>query len=170
MNQDLTKQLAQAQAELVASKEATARAEAKIAAVQAELAKPTEWKRWEPEHQQAFYRLTAGGSLFPDRWVGNRSDRELFDFGNCFPTREAAERHAKRLRSMVPTCPVPKKGEQVFCLTFSQVGTTIDAVRWDESEWKSSAYNMGRVFATRAAARDWASEFADAWTTLEDAS
>ncbi len=167
MNQDLTQELAAAQAELVASKEATARAEAKIAAVQAELASPTPWKRWKPTKEQRYYYATSQGGVGDMRWLDWKMDAGYYDFGNCFPTCEAAERHAKRIRSMVPTCPVPKVGDDywyvnnAFCALPDQ---------WEGLIEEREIYLTGRIFTTAEAAHAWIAEFADAWTTLEDAS
>ena len=167
MNQDLTQELAQAQAELVASKEATARAEAKIAAVQAELNKPTPWARWKPGVGGAYFSLWGTGRGFGARWYGNDEDQARYDFGNCFKTREAAERHAKRIRSMVPTCPVPEAGEKVWVAEYH--GSHIPT-NWGGAAWQVAAYNLGRIKPTKDDADAWSEEFADAWTTQEDAS
>ena len=164
MNQDLTQELAQAQAELVASKEATARAEAKIAAVQAELAKPKPWKRWKPKKGE-WYWFDCCGRATQTRWVD--SDIDLYDAGNVHRTKEAAERYALRIRSMVPTCPVPKEGDMVW---WASPSGACHETRWTGSLADLITYNQGRVFTTGQAAKAWVAEFGDAWTTLEDAS
>ncbi len=169
MNQDLTQELAAAQAELVASKEATARAEAKIAAVQAELASPTPWKRWKPTKEQRYYYATSQGGVGDMRWLDWKMDAGYYDFGNCFPTCEAAERHAKRIRSMVPTCPVPKDNEGVWWVNLASSARVKHGIYFG-GESDIALYNLGRIFATEEAAQAWIDEFADAWTTLEDAS
>lgn len=170
MNQDLTQELAAAQAELVASKEATARAEAKIAAVQAELAKLTPWARWKPGHDQRYFFVNSWGKCEATHWLNWASDEDRYNCGNCFPTEKAAERHAKRLRSMVPTCPVPKVGEDYWAVIFTPTGPEIYKWPWRQNECDKTLYSLGRVGATEEAAQAWIDEYADAWTTLEDAS
>lgn len=167
MNQDLTQELAAAQAELAASKEATARAEAKIAAVQTELNKPTPWERWKPEDGEQYSYVDAEGDVCTNPWGPNFLENCRYDFGNCFQTEQTAKRHALRIRSMVPTCPVPKVGDECWWVN-SEFYAFKD--RWADGKADRDVYLAGRVFATKEAAEAWIAEFADAWTTLEDAS
>ena len=147
-----------------------AAAEAEVAAVRAELAKakePTPWTRWKPGVGGAYFSLWGTGRGFGARWYGNDEDQARYDFGNCFKTREAAKRHAKRIRSMVPTCPVPKVGEKVWVAEYH--GSHIPT-NWGGAAWQVAAYNLGRIKPTKDDADAWSEEFADAWTTVEDAS
>ena len=170
MNQDLTQELAAAQAELVASKEATARAEAKIAAVQAELSKPTPWERWRPKIGDSYHSVLSDGTFWIRIYKGAVVDQTTHDMGNCFPTREAAQRHAKRIRSMVPTCPVPERGDVCWFLNLNKGGFFVAQGAWTGSLGNQALYALGHVFALSETAHAWVDEFSDAWTTLEDGS
>lgn len=153
-----------------------AAAEAEVAAVRAELAKakgPEPWKRWEPAPGEDFWHVYGNGEAAPSTmWPGPCCVRDgLIAHGNVHPTREAAERHAKRLRSMVPTCPVPKVGQKVWSPVVDDLRFVVGYSR----EWKGDAadrlfYNRGQVFDSPESCAEWIAEFADAWTTLEDAS
>ena len=147
--------------------------EAEAASLRAELAKaqkPTPWERWKPEHGGCYYFVKSNGVVTQYPWDGGNQDTGYYNFGNCFPTHEAAERHAKRLRSMVPTCPVPKKGEPVWWVSLAQETPASKSGTYIGTEPDVTLYNLGRIFASEQAANAWIAEFADAWTTLEDAS
>ena len=163
MNQDLNQQLAEWQAQ-------AAELAGKIAVAQEALAKPTPWGRWKPEAGAFYYFVSSNGTVGCFEWGDDNTDAQHYDFGNFFPTREAAERHAKRLRSMVPTCPVPKVGEDYWAVIFTPTGAEINKWPWRQNECDKALYSLGRVGATEEAAQAWIDEYADAWTTLEDAS
>lgn len=144
--------------------------EAEAASLRAELAKaqePKPWARWKPKENQRYYFLSDSGELRMSIWDGGSLDHGRFAFGNVHPTPEAAERHAKRLRSMVPTCPVPKEGDTVWVADYdgSPFPTT-----WGGRTWQSAAYNQGRIKPTEKDANAWVAEFANAWTKAGDAS
>ena len=163
MNQDLTKQLAEWQAQ-------AAELAAKIADAQEALAKPTPRGRWEPADGGSYYFVHTTGGVGADVWTGEVSHRNRFWMGNVRQTYEAAERHAKRIRSMVPTCPVPKMGETFWEVCTGREGFYIYSGEWTGTKGGLVMYLSGRVFASKEAAKAWIAKFADAWTTLEDAS
>ena len=88
---------------------------------------------------------------------------------NCFRTEAAAERHALRLRSMRPTCPVPKVGEYYLVVSLEHpAGPKVIEWLWNNDSADRAVYNQGRVFTTEESAEAWIEEFGDAWTTMED--
>jgi hypothetical protein len=123
---------------------------------------------WEPSLGDEYWFLAGEGTPVKTKWQGDRLDLERQSFNNCFPTKEAAERHALRLRSMRPTCPVPKVGERYWVAMVDGNGQLAETWRWHGKAADIFLYNTGRAFATEEAAEAWIAEFGEAWTTLED--
>jgi hypothetical protein len=162
MNQELTNELAEARAQLEAAK-------TRIERVEAELAKKgNPWEPWKPEVDQAYWAIDVEGGVLDSTWDDDRTDNRRRDFNNCFLTEAAAERHALRLRSMRPTCPVPKVGERCWVAMVDNNSQLAEMWRWQGWAADIFLYNAGRAFATEEAAEAWIAEFGDAWTTLED--
>ena len=55
---------------------------------------------WEMEcpynYNDSYYYIGTGGDVSADRWCGFESEKECFEAGNIFKTREAAQLEAKR--------------------------------------------------------------------------
>ena len=165
MNQDLTNELAEVWALLEAAK-------TRIERVEAELAKEIKPRGpWKPEEGETYWWVDSIGAIGSDTATGSLSESARRNFNNCRPTKEAAERHALRLRSMLPTCPVPEVGDEVCVATIYGHGFVPESREWDGNAYLRSLYNEGKVFAGRnrsAECQSWIAEFGDAWTTLED--
>ena len=56
--------------------------------------------RWEPEIHQYYYHVISSGRILDDVWNNSDTDRERFDIGNCFQTREEAERVVEYLKAL----------------------------------------------------------------------
>ena len=155
---------------LAAAEAKAAELQAEIAQVRAELAAEEEkaWESWKPEVAQAYWLINTDGVVLDSWWDDDRTDNMRRDFNNCFPTKEAAERHALRLRSMRPTCPVPKKGDGYWIAIADGNRLYAEAWRWDGCASDVFAYNQGIAFTTKEACNAWIAEFGDAWITLED--
>jgi hypothetical protein len=155
---------------LAAAEAKAAELQAEIAQVRAELAAEEEkaWEPWKPEIDGQYCFVDAQGLSLKTRWDNDNYDTARHAISNVFPTKEAAERHALRLRSMRPTCPVPKVGERCWVAMVDNNSQLAEMWRWENDKADYAAYNQGRVFATKEAAKAWIAEFGDAWTTLED--
>ena len=55
--------------------------------------------RWKPETDQEYYCIGSDGSVMGDDWCGLSIDHNRFDIGNCFESREEAEKAVERLKS-----------------------------------------------------------------------
>ena len=55
--------------------------------------------RWEPEADQKYYFSDNDGSVGYNRWDGDHIDRSRFEIGNCFESREEAEKAVERLKA-----------------------------------------------------------------------
>jgi hypothetical protein len=162
MNQDLTNELAEVWAQLEAAK-------TRIERVEAELSKESKpWEPWKPDYMKAFWYCDSDGSASTANWNDGHICAMIRNFNNCFPTKEAAERHSLRLRSMRPTCPVPKVGDEYWVPLCWERGFRAEVWTCREGVAMNSVYLHGRLFTTKEAAEAWIAEFGDAWTTLED--
>lgn len=55
--------------------------------------------RWKPEIDEEYYCLGSDGSVMNDEWVGLSIDSDRFDIGNCFKTKEEAEKAVEKLKA-----------------------------------------------------------------------
>ena len=63
-----------------------------------EIKEPT---RWKPELGQKYYCMVDSGPVVDDYWNDVGIDHERFDIGNCFQTKEEAERVKEYLKALV---------------------------------------------------------------------
>ena len=56
--------------------------------------------RWKPEADQKYYFSDNDGSVGYNRWDGDHIDRNRFEIGNCFQTKEEAERVKEYLKAL----------------------------------------------------------------------
>ena len=56
--------------------------------------------RWKPEADQKYYFSDNDGSVGYNRWDGDHIDRNRFEIGNCFQTKEEAKRVAEYLKAL----------------------------------------------------------------------
>lgn len=56
--------------------------------------------RWKPEYRQNYYCITSDGSVVVDDWSDWRLDHGRFEIGNCFQTKEEAERVVEYLKAL----------------------------------------------------------------------
>ena len=54
--------------------------------------------RWKPELGEVYWFISGHGGIVYAVWQGNREDIGRYAIGNIFPTKEAAEFEAERLR------------------------------------------------------------------------
>lgn len=62
-----------------------------------EIKEPT---RWKPEADHKYYFSDNDGSVGYNRWDGDHIDRNRFDIGNCFKTKEEVKRVAEYLKAL----------------------------------------------------------------------
>ena len=62
-----------------------------------EIKEPT---RWKPEMDQKYYYIKSDGSVFDNDWDGWGIDHSRFEIGNCFQTKEEAERVVEYLKAL----------------------------------------------------------------------
>ena len=59
--------------------------------------KPT---RWKPETDQTYYGIGIGGSVYSEYWNDLDVDHDRFEIGNCFQTKEEAEKAVEYLKAL----------------------------------------------------------------------
>jgi hypothetical protein len=129
---------------------------------------PEPWKRRRAEKgEKYYYWLDNCNFANTTHECANRDDDHRFNHGNYFRTQELAERHAKRLRSMVPTCAMPKVGDTYWSVSIVNVYYAHDGT-WKDGEVHHARYHKGLVFLTKESAEAWIVEFGDVWTTKVD--
>ena len=62
-----------------------------------EIKEPT---RWKPETDQKYYFIRTSGYVYDSIWTNDSIDRGRFDIGNCFQTKEEAEKVAEYLKAL----------------------------------------------------------------------
>lgn len=117
---------------------------------------------WVPKLEDSYYYVTERGWVFGEYWLGDPKDLRRFKFGNCFPTKELAESHARRVRSMKPPCPVPKDGDEVWVILSDNSYNNI--LTW--SDKCLPLYYQGRIHLTKESCFKWVAKYGDAWTVM----
>lgn len=56
--------------------------------------------RWKPEMDQKYYFLDGGGFVYNNRWDDDSVDHGRFEIGDCFKTKEEAERVVEYLKAL----------------------------------------------------------------------
>lgn len=126
--------------------------------LQAELDRRVLATPWKPNLDEWYYCVGECGSVDSSEWVDDSIDRERLAFGNCFPTKEVAELHSRRLRSMKPTCAMPKLGDKVF---IAYAGGIVAEVIWTDEY--IPAYYGGHIHQTSESAEAWVAKYSNAW-------
>lgn len=60
-----------------------------------------EQTRWKPEHKQGYHYVSSDGCIYYGRWAnGSSLGNGRFEIGNCFQTKEEAERVVEYLKAL----------------------------------------------------------------------
>lgn len=62
--------------------------------------KPAEPTRWKPEDGEAYHYICNDGDTYISNWNYFTINQNRFDIGNCFQTKEEAERAAEYLKAL----------------------------------------------------------------------
>lgn len=127
---------------------------------------PEPWKRWRAEKGGSYWFVDNYGGIVEDieQWDGEHGHLR-HRLGNYFRTQALAERHAKRLRSMVPTCAMPKDGEEYWAVDILKDAPSARTLAWRCDCVDLDCYCSGRCFTSKESAEAWIAEFGDVWTT-----
>lgn len=120
-------------------------------------------KEWKDGDE--FFYVPADGIVESGWWFSsNRWQNRLKDQGTVFKTREEAELHSKRIRSLKRTC-MPTEGQSGWVVAHDG-----GVVQWDFS-WNEAGgvayYFSGRWHPTREGAEAWQAEFGECFRRVE---
>ena len=140
--------------------------EKELARIQGELDKckaliaEKEWK-----DADDLFLVAADGALESYLWRHNSAwHQRLKEQGNAFKTREEAELHSKRIRSLKRTC-VPTEGHRGWAVLLDG-GVTSWTFSWRQPIIVAY-YLMGRWHPTREEAEAWQQEFGECFRRVE---
>jgi uncharacterized protein involved in tolerance to divalent cations len=60
--------------------------------------------RWKPKRQETYYFINEYLKIKSYYWWEEREDNELYDVGNCFKTKEEAERALEKFKETLLKC------------------------------------------------------------------
>ena len=131
-----------------------------------EIKEPT---RWKPEAYQKYYFASSSGIAHHDFWTNSSDiDDGRFEIGNCFKTREEAERVAEYLKALavVRGDATTKfvKGKNNWCVFYSSASKCLDL----ESRFSSIENGVFGLpyFATREDAQRSIKQHKNEWLTI----
>lgn len=58
-----------------------------------------ESNRWKPDENQKYYFLDSNGLVYDSIWADDSIDHSRFEIGNCFQTKEEAEKAVEKLKA-----------------------------------------------------------------------
>jgi len=144
----------------------TKQIETELARIQGELDKfkaliaDKEWK----DGEGVFY-VYSSGAIGENNWDSDSAfHKALKDQGNAFKTREEAELHSKRIRSLKRTClPTERRDGYVVSPDGSIVRRSVSR----NDPVSVAYYFMGRWHPTREEAEAWQAEFGECFRGVE---
>ena len=124
--------------------------------------------RWEPEIHQRYYHVMGSGRILDDVWNNYDTDRERFDFGNCFQTKEEAKKAAEYLKALaiVRGDATTKfvKGKRNWYVYYDAVYKWLDIVS-NFSDIKNGVFGLP-YFSTEEDARKSIEQHKKEWLTI----
>ena len=124
--------------------------------------------RWKPETDQKYYFIRTSGYVYDSIWTNDSIDDGRFEIGNCFETKEEAERAVEYLKALavVRRDATSKfaRGKNNWCVFYSCASKCLDL------ETKFSSIGNGifglPYFATREDAQRSIETHENEWLTI----
>lgn len=124
--------------------------------------------RWKPEIDEEYYCLGKDGSVAPDEWTGISIDDDRFEIGNCFKTKEEAERVVEYLKALaVVRGDATKefvKGERNWFVFYNVTADYLD-FGYDYSDIRNGVFGLP-LFATEEDAQRSIEQHRNEWLTI----
>ena len=124
---------------------------------------------WKPKSDEKYYFLSNVGEVIDEPWLGNWADKFRYLVGNCFKTKEAAERYMNYLKAIttvrqaegVLTPEQAMKGSYVYCIyDNNEFGPVVH-------EYYAACMPVNTVlFDTKEHAQDSRDKHRDEWKTI----
>lgn len=126
------------------------------------LANAVQEKKWKPEDGEKCWGVTSGGNVDLFEWKDDDEyDKFRLASGNCFPTKEKAEMHKKRLLAREGRF-LPKERDPYW--TINSFGRPVERL------WSNFGdivqYEIGAVRRTEKEIIEWKDKFYDAFEDL----
>lgn len=58
-------------------------------------------KRWKPEYKERYYYVNSIGIVRDNIWCNLDDDTSLYEFGNCFKTKDEAEAMKDKIKEIL---------------------------------------------------------------------
>ena len=127
--------------------------------------KPT---RWKPEMDQTYYGIGIGGSVYSEYWNDLDVDHDRFEIGNCFQTKEEAERVVEYLKALATVRGDATKefvkGERNWFVFYNVTADYLD-FGYDYSDIRNGVFGLP-LFATEEDAQRSIKLHKNEWLTI----
>ena len=124
--------------------------------------------RWKPEINQEYYWLDSCGSVYSDAWADDYFDNGRFEIGNCFQTKEEAEKVVEYLKALaIVRGDATKKfvkGERNLHVFYNVTADYLD-FGYGYSDIRNGVFGLP-LFATEKDARRSIEQHKDEWLTI----
>jgi hypothetical protein len=119
-------------------------------------------ERWKPEHRARYFYVGGADKGVGDYiWHDDPIDNQYYKTGDCFKTKEEAERHKLRLESMANRWR-PAFDEEYYTYDLSEA--VADSFIFRNNRIDISVYWIGNCHKTGADAKAWGEKYAKAFS------
>ena len=127
-----------------------------------------EQTRWKPEMDQTYYGISIGSSVFSEYWNDLTVDYDRFNIGNCFETKEEAEKAVEYLKALaIVRGDATKKfvkGERNWFVFYNVTADYLD-FGYDYSDIRNGVFGLP-LFATEEDAQRSIELHKNEWLTI----
>ena len=124
--------------------------------------------RWKPETLQNYYCVTSDGSVAKDDWRNWDLDNGRFEIGNCFETKEEAEKAVEYLKALAilrgDATKEFAKGERHWFVFYNVTADYLD-FGYDYSDIRNGVFGLP-LFATEEDAQRSIEQHKNEWLTI----
>ena len=124
--------------------------------------------RWKPEMDQTYYGIGIGGSVYSEYWNDLDVDHDRFEIGNCFQTKEEAERVVEYLKALATVRGDATKefvkGERNWFVFYNVTADYLD-FGYDYSDIRNGVFGLP-LFATEEDAQRSIKLHKNEWLTI----
>ena len=119
---------------------------------------------WKPKKGDYYFSVRTDGLVVRYDWTGQGADEGAFDVGNCFKTKEEAEKYKLRLQSMAYKPFLPKLAEDYWVVMCAFDALDVRKYAWSNGQAGIEDYLLGRIRRTKEEAEEWITKFQDCWS------
>ena len=127
-----------------------------------------EQTRWKPEMDQTYYGISIGSSVFSEYWNDLTVDYDRFNIGNCFETKEEAEKAVEYLKALATVrgdaTSKLVKGERNWFVFYNVTADYLD-FGYDYSDIRNGVFGLP-LFATEEDAQRSIELHKNEWLTI----